>query len=259
MKKTIIFLTSFLLIILGGRYLRNNNRNIEIKSDDKDTSTISIEDGCTRENRLDNEPEYDRALSLINQRISEHEEWCDKYCESEEYEDKLRHHHFPANLTNCIKIIEEDIGEEAEGYFIFHSDDIKPNYFPIVVDNSYNFSDDILTSFLITHEITHVQQYLDELRGKQPLTCRDKEVDAFISQIDFYVLLNNEENKSVYLKMNEEANKKHPQIEILSSMIDINRSSTCSFLDDECRDKNLRNGLFQIISQDEGYRHQCDF
>lgn len=222
------------------------------------TPEQAIAEGCTRTTRLENPPQYDRALSLIQQRIDDNEKWCDKYCETEDYEKKLRFHAFPANLTNCIKIVEEDIDGGAEGYFTFHSEDIKPNYFPITINKSYNFADDTLTALLITHEMTHVQQYLDSLKGNDTLSCRDKEVEAFISQIDFYTKLSNEEISSVVLKMNEEKDDKHPQVAMLKTMIDINRDGTCPlFTDDGCSQKHLRNELFKLITDDPAYRHQC--
>lgn len=252
---SIILITSFVSFFYTKKV---NELNSHIDNVTNENSNEILEGICNRTERLENDPEYDRALSLINQRIDENEKWCDKYCESEEYEKKLRFRHFPANLTNCIKIIEQDIPDKAEGYFIFNGEDIKKDYFPIIVNKSYNYSDDILTALLITHEMTHVQQYLDSLSSEDNLSCREKEVEAFISQIDFYVLLNNEENKSVWLKMNESNNKKHSQIEMLLTMININKTSTCEFSDDECKQKNLKSKLFELISENENYQDQCN-
>jgi len=253
------------LFLLGAEYFGFMNLKLpfgetsQVASQPAPTPAVeqAIKDGCTRTTRLENPPQYDRALSLIHQRISDHEKWCDKYGTDKDSEQKLRFNQFPANLTNCIKIVEENI-DDGEGYFVFHSEDIKPNYFPITIDDSYNYADDTLTSLLITHEMTHVQQYLDSLNGTDNLSCRDKEVEAFISQIDYYVLLSNEEISSVVLKMNEERDDKHPQIAMLKTMININKNSTCKlFGDDECQQKNLRSKLFELITQDSGYQHQC--
>lgn len=260
-KYKIIFSATILVLvvgIVGSIYFFRSKLQTTIQVAPTPVAEQSIKDGCTRTERLENDPQYDRALSLINQRIGDNEKWCDENCESSKFEETLRFHQFPANLTNCIKIIQQDIGGDAEGYFTFHSEDIKSNYFPITVDDSYRFSDDTLTSLLITHEMTHVQQYLDSLNGKDTLSCRDKEVEAFISQIDFYVLLSNEEIKSVLLKMNEEKEDKHPQVVMIKTMIEINKNSTCKLFDYECKRKNLRTKLFELITEDPGYRHQCD-
>lgn len=262
-KKASNFLPILALILIigiafGVNYLKKNYSFTSQSTSTEPIAEQKIADGCSRTTRLDNAPQYDRALSLIQQRIDDNEKWCDKYCESKEYEKKLRFHQFPADLTNCIKIVEEDIDGDAEGYFTFDSDDIQPNYFPITVDSSYSFSDDTLTALLIVHEMTHVQQYLGTLNGNDDLSCRDKEVEAFISQIDFYTLLSNEEIDSIVLKMNESKEDKHPQVAMLKTMVDINRDGTCPlFTDDECSEKNLRNKLFQIISDDPIYQHQC--
>ncbi len=215
---------------------------------------VSVKDGCTRTMRLENKPQYERALSLINQRVSENNEMWPiegKYSDA-------RFNYFPDNLTNCIQIIEEDIDGDAEGYFIFNSEDIKPNYFPIVVDKRYKYSDDVLTAMLITHELTHVQQYLDELNGTNDLSCRNKEVEAFISQLEFYTTLNAEENKSMILKMNDSSGRKHPQVRMLKTMIEINKLNNCSIMDTECSRTNLRSKLFELITNDSSYSHQCD-
>ena len=253
------------LILLGAEYFGFMNLNLPFGNTSQGVSQPTptpaveqaIKDGCTRTTRLENPPQYDRALSLINQRISDHEKWCDKYCTDKDSEEKLRFKQFPANLTNCIKIVEDDI-DDGEGYFVFHSENIKPNYFPITIDDSYNYADDTLTSLLITHEMTHVQQYLDSLNDTDNLSCRDKEVEAFISQADYYVLLSNEEISSVVLKMNEERDNKHPQIAMLKTMIDVNRDGTCPlFTDEECSQKHLRSELFKLVTENSSYHHQC--
>lgn len=256
-KKLILLSTIFVLIVIVVLATILFRYKINIQTSSTSLPEHTITDGCTRTTRLNNEPQYDRALSLIQQRIDDNEKWCDKNCESSKYEKSLRFNHFPANLTNCIQIVEEDI-DGAEGYFTFHSEDIKSNYLPITIDDSYNFSDDTLTALLITHEMTHVQQYFDSLKGNDLLSCRDKEVEAFISQIDFYTKLSNEEISSVVLKMNEEKEDKHPQVAMLKAMIEINRDGTCPlFTDEECSQKHLRNELFKLITDESIYRHQC--
>lgn len=256
--QTLSIVSILLLFIFGSFYFFKPKVTTNIQPTSIPLPGYTIADGCMRNTRLENAPQYDRALSLIQQRIDDNEKWCDKYCETEDYEMKLRFHHFPASLTNCIKIIEEEIGGDTEGYFTFHSENIKPNFFPITIDKSYKFTDDTLTALLITHEMTHVQQYLNSLKGKDLLSCRDKEVEAFISQIDFYTKLSNEEISSIVLKMNEEKEEKHPQVAMLKAMIEINRDETCPrFTDDECSQKHLRNELFKLITDESIYQHQC--
>jgi cell division protein ZapA (FtsZ GTPase activity inhibitor) len=149
------------------------------------------------------------------------------------------------------------MGRNGEGYFIFHSEEIEPNYFPITVNSDYKFSDDVLTALLITHEMTHVQQFIDSLNNNDRQSCREREVSAFISQLDFYVQLNNEENYAFYLRMNDERDNQHPQVEMIKAMIKINRESNCHIMDTECKNQNLRSKLFEQITSDPHYREQC--
>jgi len=262
MKKIVIFLFGVTVFISVGRFYLNNETG-EMSNDSTDIVQSLVKDGCTRENRLDNEPQYDRALSLIQQRIDENERalevWKTEGILDEDGEENLRFGHFPANLANCIKIIEKDIDSNEEGYFIFNDEDIRPNYFPITVNSRYVFADNVLASMLIVHEMSHVQQYINSLSKDEDSSCRDQEVSAFISQLDFYVLLNNEENYAFWLRMNDDKNDKHPQVAIIETMIAINRESSCNIMDFECKDKNLRNELFKLISEDKTYQHQCDF
>jgi hypothetical protein len=218
----------------------------------------AIVSSCSRTTRLENAPQYDRALSLVHQRIDERNKWCDEDCK-DEYE-RLRFQRFPANLTNCIKVTEEDLYPKAEGYFTFHSEEIRPDYYPIAVDRGYYFTDDVLIAILLAHELAHVQQYIDEVSGKDQLSCIDKEVEAFVTQLEFYTLLNTGENNSIVRRMQEDSEDLHPQLAMLKAMTTINRQSPCDILDKEygeCRDANLRRHLKEIISEDSHYRRQC--
>lgn len=257
--KFLIGCVVFLLIIVGYLYSKNNGLFLGSSDSQQPTPTITaVEVGCTRTTRLENQPQYDRALSLINQRVQGNLDFWNKYGKNEKDKEEI-FKFFPANLTNCIKINEAKLNNDAEGYFILNSKDIKPDYYPVTVDTSYMFTDDVLTALLLTHEITHVQQYIDSVNGKTKLSCLDDEVSAFMSQLDFYLTLNTEENKAVWLRMQEKDNL-NPQIQMIKSMIQINQSrdpSLCDFLDKKCRDEYLNTNLKKNLSEDEHYKSQC--
>jgi hypothetical protein len=225
---------------------------IEKKNELRETPT---DINCSRTSRLDNEPQHDRALSLIQQRIDENNKWWDKY--GEKIDGRFKH--FPPELVNCIKISKESVSKlsRIEGYFIFNDKDIKKDYFPITVSADYDFADDIVTALLLSHEMTHVQQYIDIKNGKSALPCIDSEIDAFITQLDFYVILNNEENNSVYHRIQNNENF-HSQLQILDAMMTVNRDSSCNVFDKNCLDTNLTNKLREMLTGDSHYIKQCD-
>jgi hypothetical protein len=149
------------------------------------TESSTREYGCTRTERHANPPEFDRALSLINQRVVEFHH--------------ARGQEVPTLITPCIVVEYADLSHfgEVEGVFYFGGHDVTENRLPIYVDNKYKSSDDILTAVLLYHEIAHAQQYIDYLNGKDNLTCFEKEVEAFLSAAVFLLMLNAEETNSL--------------------------------------------------------------
>ena len=258
----LLALLLFILLLFAGFYLGMQyqkfigaNQMVEEQTPDIRAPQIAF---CTRTTRLKNEPQYDRALSLIQQRIDENNKWWDEYGEKANH----RFRHFTPELVNCIKITEESIEKSAgiEGYFTFNSKDTTTDYYPITVSSDYNFADDIVTALLLSHEITHVQQYIDTLDGKNTLSCIDSEIDAFIAQLDFYVTLNSEEINSVYYRIQGDENL-HSQLQILDWMMTTNRDSSCLMFDlkdyKNCSDANLTNELKKMLTENSYYRKQC--
>ena len=126
------------------------------KKNNQATTTIEkFNPVCTRIERWENKPQYDRALSLIQQRIQESIE-LDKGTDGD-----TAFTNFPPDLVNCIFIKEEDIDDKSgiEGYFALDNNEIKNNYFPITVDKDYKEADDIVTALLIAHEMAHIKRY----------------------------------------------------------------------------------------------------
>lgn len=212
---------------------------------------------CTRTTRLENQPQYDRALSLIEERYKQWEETG---------ETKGSWYFFPSQLVNCIKILEGDVRNTSgvEGYFTFNDPEIKENYFPITVDADYSSTDDVVTALLLVHEIVHVQQYLDYLHNTIESSCIDKETEAFYAQIRFYSIQNTEIRKSIDLRIEHDENL-NPQLGIISA---IKNQSDLDGVRNECLygsgkdDKNCidnyrKNEIKKMIAQDEYYQRQC--
>lgn len=216
---------------------------------------------CTRTTRLENKPQYDRALSLIEEKYKHWELYDGSYG---------TWYFFPSQLTNCIKIIETNAREESgvEGYFVFNSKEIKDNYYPVFVDENYDESDDFLTALLLVHEITHVRQYLDTLNGVNNLSCIDMEVEAFDAAWGLYRIQSGETGKSINLRL-EFDNELHPQLQVIKAIKDYYstnpRPPTISELcdgfpgtDSECITFDRKKRIRAIISKDEYYIKQCN-
>lgn len=251
---SIVMVILLILLTIGifinfNNYSPYKNKLVSLLGSTTETTKITEESKmvtCTRATRLENQPQYDRALSLINQRLSS---------------TKLStYKQFPAGLTNCIEIIEEitDKSSNIEGYFYLNSEDIKSNYYPIVVNVRYQEADDVVIALLLIHEINHVQQYMDIQNGKTSLSCVETEIESFLAQRDFWAYLNTEEAQSL-LSRNKSDDSLHPQIKTLFSMLGTHPESGCKdFWDFKCYDDHVHNELEQIIISDSYYRKQCN-
>lgn len=253
-KKIVIWSIRLLIFLAGWRLwisntLYQNNLGKDVNKKISDAQVIT----CERTVRLDNLPHYDRALSLIGEKYGLWELQKTYYCS------------FPSELINCIKIKESEVRERSglEGYFVFHSDDIEDNYFPIVVDNSYSETDNFLTAILLVHEITHVQQYLDVMNEKENLSCLDMEVEAFYSSWNFFKNQPNELVKSINLRIKYDEDL-HPQLMIIKAVDDYLVAqenfdeSFDKFLKGESVDEIIKKQIKKIISKDEYYKEQCN-
>lgn len=241
----ILLAFSILFIFLDYAPIKN-----KIPTFSKETTNIIETKGepktlsCNRTTRLENKQQYDRALSLIYQRISEGIGTKYKY--------------FPVELTNCIKIIEEiDKSTDIEGYFILNNEDIKSNYYPIIVNSRYQEADDVVIALLLIHEINHVQQYINTQNGNEHLSCIEREIESFYAQQDFWPLLNSEEGQSILSRYHSDESL-HPQIIILFTMLNSFSESKCDFWDFKCSESYLRTKLEKIIRNDSYYKKQCN-
>jgi len=248
--KIILVVACIFAVGLVAVFLLNKNESSETTF----SPEIAAENGCTRTTRLDNEARFDRALSLVNENASKLK------ADLGDASPLI----FSPQIVNCIKVIESDVSDTlgAEGYFEFNYEGIKPNEFPIFVDNKYKNADELVNALLLTHEITHVQQYINELQGKENLSCIDKEVEAFYSQLLFTTELNDEENKSIDFRIENDRDL-HPQLQIISAMrttrdMDDKAFGGCLTSEDpECVSKYMKNMIKGLVSQDEFYIQQC--
>jgi len=135
---------------------------------------------CNRKEPYLNPPEFERARSLRVQRLEESGLSVDK------------------SFYNCIDIQYADLKNtnKAEGVFLFdpnsNIEDMK-----IYVDNSYHSYDDLLTAILLSHEMTHVSQFVNYKKTSIKQDCYKSEIAAFYSEIVFFSRLNHEEKRSI--------------------------------------------------------------
>lgn len=260
MKKFIAVLV--VLILVGAAYYFGRS-SANIKKSEKSNivkAEIKSDAPCTRTTRIENAPQYDRALSLLHQKL---DGWNPNNDPTENYFP-------PASLLNCIKVVEGDVKgtSGAEGFFEINSKNIKQDYFPVTIDKDYEYADDLLNALILVHEITHVQQFIDAENGKKELSCIDKEVQAFYASWKLFGILNSEEWKSLDFRLTNDKDL-HPQLQIIQAIRE--QTGGANFQKDReiclygsgkndptCIDTNRKAEIKELLMQDDFYKRQCN-
>lgn len=262
MKKTsrILLLPFFIfsLLVVALLLIRNFTVNINSSNESTPLSDNSITYECKRNTRIaSNLPKYDRALSLIAERM---EMWNNSISDNA---------FFPSSLVNCIKIEESETLDNfgAEGLFIFDENLVEPNVYTIYVDWRYGGYDDLTTAMLLVHEVTHVQQYIDELNNEKRMTCIEQEAQAFYSQISLRTQLNQDELNSIESRIGNEKYT-NPQLQILDTLLQVRdnyiieegKKGTlfgCMNTDGPCDNRTLQDAILEYLIDSRIYDEQC--
>jgi hypothetical protein len=148
---------------------------------------------CIRDVGYEKPPEFNRAMDLIIQRLSQTGDQ-----NSHNFSNYLN------SIKNCINIqyanSDSDMNN-AEGYFSLNKNNQNLEEYDITVSPRYSIKDDLITAVLLDHEITHVIDYSDYLMSGNSIPCYELEARAFGNQNWFLVTLNLEEKKSLLTRL----------------------------------------------------------
>lgn len=172
-RKTITGKKEFILV--DNRWYFNLNNNII----------------CDRSEPYPIPSEFDRAISLIIQRLQEKNNPIITI-----RADSIK------SIKNCLNIQYASTDGEmkgAEGLFYFSPSSSKEDL-KILVSPRYQIKDDLLTAILLSHELTHA--YLYTIDGNSFLSCLEDEAQAFRLQLLFMSTLNYEEIASLTYRYN---------------------------------------------------------
>ncbi len=197
-----IKLLAYFLIIFIAFWL---GKNVTHKGENE--SKIGVLE-CTRKEPYPIAPEFERALSLFLQRFT----GKDSFKQSNSF----------SVFRNCLDIHYADLrGQGIEGLFYFDSKSSSIDHLVIEVDNSYKNYDDLLTAFLLAHEVTHASHFVNNLRSGKVPDCVQEEVDAFLNQIFFLLNLNQEEVNSLASRLPQDIGQMDRIVSPLQSIFDL--------------------------------------
>ena len=183
---------------------------------------------CTRNEPYPMSPEFERAVSLLIQRLSQ--------SNTAGYLDENI-----LKIKNCLNITYSPEVEkyDAEGLFYFdeNSTNDKLN---ILVSNRYRISDDIVTALLLSHEITHAYIFASGL----DLDCYQNEAEAFTNELYLLTGFNQAERDILAAKFDFYPS---PQTDSFYNMIKkVNRMKGTPY-----------ENILQIVKSDPYYQKQC--
>jgi hypothetical protein len=202
----LVVLTAFISIYFTKRSLLPKNHSITVTP----TSISPTQKPvilCSRNSPYKLNPEFERGISLLYQRIEENPKA--PYVSDQEKQtmsvlkqirnclDVKYKNPTPTNLVD--KYYPEStkkLEDNTEGYFVFDPnstiDDLK-----IYVDNRYQEYDDALTALLLAHEVTHAVQLVDYKVNNKSISCVEKEVNALKMELQLVRFFNDEEKQSL--------------------------------------------------------------
>lgn len=172
---------------------------------------------CPRQQMYDMEPEFQRALSLMSQRVSQ--DVPDKATMSEFNE-----------VLNCVEVKYANSDQainNAEGLFQFIPGQ-SPLKLNILVSPKYKVQDDIITASLLSHEYIHALTYVYDLANGTTTDCFSNEATAFEAQNRFLLLLNPEETQSVITRLRSNPSPELRGIAITWTAIAASKGTTYS-------------------------------
>lgn len=195
---------------------------------------------CIREGMYDMPPEFVRALSLLNQRYSK------KFPDSD------------YSIYKCLDVQYADL-DNAEGLFSFDENNSSLDRLTIYVDKSYLVRDDLLTAFLLAHEVNHANNYLVGLDRGGAYPCYELESAAFMTQFWFLSSFNQEEIDSVVGRIATTDYRSNPQLSLIKIFADFagNAGRICGNVVGDCKANQIEKQVINMVKSNPYYQKQC--
>ncbi|OGD95487.1 hypothetical protein A3F02_02700 [Candidatus Curtissbacteria bacterium RIFCSPHIGHO2_12_FULL_38_9b] len=183
---------------------------------------------CPRTTKYPMPEEFSRSLSLIIQRFG------DPKSDTSE-------------ISNCVNIQYANNDAQlnnAEGLFSF-SPGQSTSKLDIYVSPRYRYTDDLVTAYLVTHELAHAHNYVIGQASGKVESCFADEASAFDFQVRFLGKLNVEENKSLDARIRQGGSQE--LMNIYNTLLAISRN----------RGSNLYEKALNYVMSDPSYQKQC--
>ena len=198
---------------------------------------------CIREAPYEMPEEFKRALSLIKQRTIS------------KMGDKVG----DFSMNNCLDIQYANL-DNVEGLFTFDENKSSMDRLTIFVDNSYKIKDDVLTAFLLSHEMSHAGIYLSTLNNGLVMSCYENEIKAFQDQLMMLGAFNQEEQDSLVGRIATTNYSNNDPLMTVKGFLDFSgrAMSICGVSNPDCYSKQMNNQITNMVKNSSYYQKQCN-
>ena len=215
---------------------------------------------CDRPNPYSMPSEFNRSLDLISQRMGVDSTGTNTIWQT------------VFNYRNCLDIqYSESDDKSVEAYFEYPNENNQANLqnLKIRLNPSYKNFDDLTLATLLSHELVHAGQYINEVVNKTSFGCFESEANAFTAQHAFILALNEEEQRSIYTRLQDNPTK-NPTIAtfLLTGQRGTESAKACMELQkknnlteeqmNKCSWEGLENKLLLDVKEDSYYQEQCN-
>lgn len=203
---------------------------------------------CNRTQPYPMPPEFQRALSIIIERAQQSSQASGTY----NAPNPKKYYY------NCLDIQYADLSkQQAEGEFLFDPSST-PEDLKILVDNSYQEYDDYLTAILLSHEVTHAYQFLEQYYDGITIPCYQKEIEAFTHERDIFADFNQEEQASLIAKIAANPNKNSAYAGLYELLqFNVEAAQECGLTASSCYFGSFNRQITQMVESNPFYQQEC--
>jgi len=142
--------------------------------------------------------------------------------------------------------------------FLFDPNHSSLEKLDILVKNSYKENDDLLTAFLLSHEVYHAMNYLKKVNYGDKISCVDDEIDAFAFQLIFTQVLNTQEQQSISQRIYAGYYQSVAPLKMVSDLWTIkNNADKYCGNNNDCYIKKLTSDIKNTVINSPYYQKEC--
>lgn len=199
---------------------------------------------CEREMPFTRGTDFEGLINIVYVRLNGNESKFDN-----EYINVAREY------KNCLVV---NYSTSSDLGMFYSNQDNSLNALKLTVNNAYEHKYDVFTQLILSHELTHVGQYIEQVKYGKTLSCVDREVYAFKNMLSYFSLLSDNQRKKLLddLFFNEYPD---PTVTTFKQLLDFSTKAwgECNNNDKVCFNRTYTLLVKKFIENSPSYKEQC--